>query len=873
MADITRGAAVTLTNRMLKKYRKAIGVCQEFRDALTKEAGSIVSDYESNGIDEIIAILLADEGYFGNYDNDELYNLLDMCRKMLKSFGFNLEKDIKAVESVKDAGNLTIESDVYRDKGSKDIKTGEKIVYNIMNGEKRLDGLISRMRYAVEWQIEKLETPTRKLEGDNVKEKTSKNSIENLSILYNRFDKSFTFSEPGKYKVFANIYERDLWGFCELADIVSYEQVVEVDKLDGEISYNVSSKTEGEFFSFKSGIFYIDARGTGITISTLFKDIFPETRWETDEAFYREICSDCLGISDPNCISGEYEANLQFDGDKDTKADNNFGSIMRKKYLSERFEKDGYDALAEGRAILKQFDEIHGTKICKSEDNNYEIQDRVYHELIPDNNNIDELRELLGADILKILLMFSCKDIVSSILALNLLYGFINPYIEKLWKRITTLKRPELKKYAENWIKYIEKFHIESIDDFEMNQGEIMGFIEAVSVLVSSVPEETNIITYEVCFGLSHNFLENSAYGFYERGFKGGCANLKNNLIDLLVSKKEIPKEAARNVKEGLQNSVIASWVIQQIPEDKKSLLAETFSIENIAKAIDETAQKISESKTDLEQFEKTYIHKLMGFTYNPLNNNNGNGDYYYTEEGSLQSKMGFMDYYDDCGKYIGMDGLKDIVVTFPYEDKEYRVEFWYGPYGDGRSMGAEIGIYYRSLSDVMERGYKYKDKSSKYIFYDCVKDENDKIADIERKYKKEHDRLESNKEYDKMRKLEEEYNKIDFSKIKSDQFVMTMTVKYQGAELYTHETNGHTGKDGNADHFWCLAIRSSKLGKEEKFSNRKEMEITGTIEKTDDPKLISVMKKALESNNKIKVKSLGLTQIQIKFGGKYEDK
>lgn len=53
-----------------------------------------------------------------------------------------------------------------------------------------------------------------------------------------------------------------------------------------------------------------------------------------------------------------------------------------------------------------------------------------------------------------------------------------------------------------------------------------------------------------------------------------------------------------------------------------------------------------------------------MGFTYTN----------YYTEEGSLQSKMGFMDYYDDCGKYIGMDG----VITFPYEDKEYRIEFWY---------------------------------------------------------------------------------------------------------------------------------------------------------------------------------------------------
>ena len=90
----------------------------------------------------------------------------------------------------------------------------------------------------------------------------------------------------------------------------------------------------------------------------------------------------------------------------------------------------------------------------------------------------------------------------------------------------------------------------------------------------------------------------------------------------------------------------------------QKNNLTETFSIEKIAKVIDDTAQKISESKTDLEKFEKTYIHKLMGFTYA-----NRGDDYYYTEEGSLQSKMGFMDYYDDCGKYIGMDGLKDVSV------------------------------------------------------------------------------------------------------------------------------------------------------------------------------------------------------------------
>ena len=50
MADITREAAVTLTNKLLKKYKKAINACQEYKSVLTPEALNIVNDYERNGI-------------------------------------------------------------------------------------------------------------------------------------------------------------------------------------------------------------------------------------------------------------------------------------------------------------------------------------------------------------------------------------------------------------------------------------------------------------------------------------------------------------------------------------------------------------------------------------------------------------------------------------------------------------------------------------------------------------------------------------------------------------------------------------------------------------------------------------------------------
>ena len=114
---------------------------------------------------------------------------------------------------------------------------------------------------------------------------------------------------------------------------------------------------------------------------------------------------------------------------------------------------------------------------------------------------------------------------------------------------------------------------------------------------------------------------------------------------------------------------------------------------------------------------------------------------------------------------------------------------------------------------------------------------------------------------------------KIDFSAIKSDQFVMTMTVSYDGVQQYAHKTEGHTGKENDNDHFWCLAIKSDKLGKGlQKGLNREKMKIEGTIEKIYDPKLISVMKKALETNKKIKVEcEEGSSIIKVKFGGEYE--
>ena len=52
-------------------------------------------------------------------------------------------------------------------------------------------------------------------------------------------------------------------------------------------------------------------------------------------------------------------------------------------------------------------------------------------------------------------------------------------------------------------------------------------------------------------------------------------------------------------------------------------------------------------------------------------------------------------------------------------------------------------------------------------------------------------------------------------------------------------------------------------------------MKVVGTIEKKNDPKLISIMKKALDKviflDNKIIVSTYGSTGIKVEFGGVYE--
>lgn len=83
-------------------------------------------------------------------------------------------------------------------------------------------------------------------------------------------------------------------------------------------------------------------------------------------------------------------------------------------------------------------------------------------------------------------------------------------------------------------------------------------------------------------------------------------------------------------------------------------------------------------------------VGKAFGFEYSP------DGDFYTTNEHSMQSHFGFHAMYDKVGKLLGMD-LDENVIEFQTSDgTPYKLELWKGSYGSGGAFGGEIGLYSR---------------------------------------------------------------------------------------------------------------------------------------------------------------------------------
>ena len=470
--------------------------------------------------------------------------------------------------------------------------------------------------------------------------------------------------------------------------LLSYVNVChELNKIF-DLKLSESRKIKGfieETYYFEAGILYLDARGTGITISQMFEQLFPETNYSKDKEFYTKICTSCLGIENPDKIKGEYRVNLKNDYNDNTKIDGTFGKLMREKYIYEGYMKEGEAGREKGYDILKQFDEQHGTSITKSEKNTYSQTDAVYDALIPKNQKI----------------MTQLCEFINGITLVKLLDS---SYISEL-KSKAKGETSQVSFYLLNWVEILRKIHFENIDKFELSDAEIMGFIRAVSEIKDKA-QQFALLFLGITMPTSLGFIT--------------------------------------------QHEALESFLTRQ--------------------------------------YERTRFAKLLGFTYR------GNDtDYYYTLENSLQSKFSFMDAYDESGDLLGMD-LQDTVIVFPYKDKEYRVEFWCGRYAYGNAYGAEIGIYYRPLSDALEKPYREKEKDSRFIYYACVPE--------------------------------------------GEQFIMELLIRDKERK-FDDIVNNTKDYAKNGDHFWNLALRTTKL------DNIDDMQVKGRIE-SNNKELLKVMSYAI---------------------------
>lgn len=181
-------------------------------------------------------------------------------------------------------------------------------------------------------------------------------------------------------------------------------------------------------------------------------------------------------------------------------------------------------------------------------------------------------------------------------------------------------------------------------------------------------------------------------------------------------------------------------------------------------------------------------ITRLLGFDYIGTEK-----DYYITQKGSLQSKFGFMDFYDEAGALLGMD-LDDEIVTFQYGNREYRIELWKGNYGFGNAFGGEFGIYYRDISDALANPYAEDSQQSRYTLYHCLNDE------------------------EQFRTVQLIYDKNDDDK-----------------PLLENDTSIYS--ENNGEHFWNLSIKTEKAyTKEELYSvHRFYIEDEGMLEAATD--------------------------------------
>lgn len=121
------------------------------------------------------------------------------------------------------------------------------------------------------------------------------------------------------------------------------------------------------------------------------------------------------------------------------------------------------------------------------------------------------------------------------------------------------------------------------------------------------------------------------------------------------------------------------------------------------------TAQKPQSTTTDPNILQAALQNDgFLDYKYNET------GNYYYTNEDPWQRMFGFNAAYDFGAQFVYMF-FDTARIKFPYENKDWMIEFWKGQYG-AVFIGAEIGVYYKPQDRTVEHYDSASDDDAIYM-------------------------------------------------------------------------------------------------------------------------------------------------------------
>jgi hypothetical protein len=188
-------------------------------------------------------------------------------------------------------------------------------------------------------------------------------------------------------------------------------------------------------------------------------------------------------------------------------------------------------------------------------------------------------------------------------------------------------------------------------------------------------------------------------------------SNAKQKAADVLHTAYSYGKQALQNLSQAAQVMYrsTAEYAKQRTAEIKQKLIKFACGTSEWLDANSDTINKMSDAAYAFMSAETakhpgqlgSFFDGLMGSVLGPGISTvagfeyNKEGDFYYTNQHSIQSQLGFSDPVDAMGGLLAMN-LDDNVVEFAANGLDYRLELWKGNYAAGEAYGGEMGLYYR---------------------------------------------------------------------------------------------------------------------------------------------------------------------------------